>query len=408
MVGVRLFRNFSAVLLLSVLASSAFADVIMDWNTRADAIAADKRLFPPLHGRVLAMMHVAMFEAVNAIERRYEPYRLRLIADQETSADIAAAVAGHDVLVALFPDQKSSLDALLAETSGRIAEGPARERGIILGRKAAQGILELRATDGSTVAETYRPFTKAGTYVPTTLPASSTVGGFTPWVMTSAAQFRPAPPPAFTSESWTRDFNEIREMGALNSTTRTAEQTEIAKFWFLAGPRTFNPIVQQVAAHKHMDLLDCARLFALVSIGTEDAFIAVFDAKYTFNFWRPVTAIRNADLTGNSRTPRDAGWLPLGETPMHPEYPCAHCISSAVVVAVLRGVVGEDIGDIAISSPLMPGVTRRWTRLDDYRDEVSNARVWAGFHYRFSTEVARDMGTRIGELTIATQLRRRQ
>ena len=408
MVGVRLFRNFSAVLLLSVLASSAFADVIMDWNTRADAIAADKRLFPPLHGRVLAMMHVAMFEAVNAIERRYEPYRLRLIADQETSADIAAAVAGHDVLVALFPDQKSSLDALLAETSGRIAEGSARERGIILGRKAAQGILELRATDGSTVAETYRPFTKAGTYVPTALPASSTVGGFTPWVMTSAAQFRPAPPPALTSESWTRDFNEIREMGALNSTTRTAEQTEIAKFWFLAGPRTFNPIVQQVAAHKHMDLLDCARLFALVSIGTEDAFIAVFDAKYTFNFWRPVTAIRNADLTGNSRTPRDAGWLPLGDTPMHPEYPCAHCIASAVVVAVLRGVVGEDIGDIAISSPLMPGVTRHWTRLDDYRDEVSNARVWAGFHYRFSTEVARDMGTRIGELTIATQLRRRQ
>jgi hypothetical protein len=408
MVTAQMSRSLLAAVLLSALASTAWADVIMDWNTRADAIAAEKRLFPPLHGRVLAMMHVAMFEAVNAIERRYEPYRLRLIADQETSGDIAAAVAGHDVLVSLFPDQKTALDALLAETSGRIAEGPARERGVILGHKAAQGILEMRATDGSTVVESYRPFTKAGTYVPTTLPASSTVGGFTPWVMTSAEEFRPAAPPALTSDRWTRDFNEIREIGALDSKVRTSEQTEIAKFWFLAGPRTFNPIVQQVAAHKHMDLLDCARLFALVSIGAEDAFIAVFDAKYTYNFWRPVTAIRNADLTGNSRTPRDAGWLPLGDTPMHPEYPCAHCISSAVIVAVLRGVVGEDVGDIAISNPLMPGVVRRWTRLDDYRDEVSNARVWAGFHYRFSTEVARDMGIRIGELTIATQLRPRK
>jgi hypothetical protein len=134
-----------------------------------------------------------------------------------------------------------------------------------------------------------------------------------------------------------------------------------------------------------------------------DSFIAVFEAKHHYNFWRPVTAIRNADRTGNDATPRDAGWLPLGETPLHPEYPCAHCISSAAVAAVLIGLVGDDVGTITVTNSVA-GVTRQWTRLSEYRDEVSNARVWAGFHYRFSTEVAKDMGRRIGELTLATQL----
>jgi hypothetical protein len=408
MVAAQKSRNLLALVLLSALASTSRADVIMDWNARADSIATDKRLLPPVHGRVLAIMHVAMFEAVNAIERRYVPYRLNLVADRKTSGEVAAAVAGRDVLVDLYPDQKSGLDALLAETLNKVEEGPAKERGIILGRKAAVEILELRSADGGDASESYRPVAQPGVYVPTTLPAASTVSGFTPWVMSSAAQFRPGGPPALTSDTWTRDLNEIREIGGLNSKTRTAEQTDIGKFWFLTGARTYNPIVQQVAQHRKMDLLDCARLYALASMAAEDAFIAVFDAKYTFNFWRPVTAIRNADQDGNSATPRDATWLPLGDTPMHPEYPCAHCITSAAVAAVLRGVVGEDAGEIAVTSPTAPGVVRRWTRLDDYRDEVSNARVWAGFHYRFSTEVGKDMGKKIGELTIATQLRPRK
>jgi len=408
MVAAQKSRNLLALVLLSALASTSRADVIMDWNARADSIATDKRLLPPVHGRVLAIMHVAMFEAVNAIERRYVPYRLNLVADRKTSGEVAAAVAGRDVLVNLYPDQKSGLDALLADTLNRVEEGPAKERGIILGRKAAADILELRSADGGDVSESYRPVAQPGVYVPTTLPAASTVSGFTPWVMSSAAQFRPGGPPALTSDTWTRDLNEIREIGGLNSKTRTAEQTDIGKFWFLTGARTYNPIVQQVAQHRKMDLLDCARLYALASMAAEDAFIAVFDAKYTFNFWRPVTAIRNADQDGNPVTARDATWLPLGDTPMHPEYPCAHCITSAAVTAVLLGVVGRDVGEITLTSPMAPGVVRRWTNLDDYRDEVSNARVWAGFHYRFSTEVGKDMGKKIGELTVATQLRPRK
>jgi hypothetical protein len=405
MVSAREIRALIASLLFAALAEAAHADVVMDWNARADAIATDKRLVAPVHGRALAMMHVAMFEAVNAIERRYVPYRLKLVADRNTSGETAAAVAAHEVLVALYADQKSGLDALLAQTLSRVEQGSARERGIILGRKAAADILELRRSDGSHVGEAYRPVTQPGVYVPTALAVASTVGGFTPWVMASAAQFRPPPPPALTSETWTRDLNEIREIGGLNSTMRSAEQTDIGKFWFLTGARTFNPIVQQVAAYKKMNLLDCARLFALVSLAGEDAYIAVFEAKYAFNFWRPVTAIRNADQSGNPATPRDASWLPLGDTPMHPEYPCAHCITSAAVAAVLRGTVGEDIGEITLTSPTAPGVVRRWTRLDDYRDEVSNARIWAGFHYRFSAEAGKSMGTKIGELTVKTQLR---
>ena len=180
----------------------------------------------------------------------------------------------------------------------------------------------------------------------------------------------------------------------------------MGRFWFQVGARTYNPIVRQAAMAKGLDLVDCARLFALTSMAGNDAIVAVFDAKYHYNFWRPVTAIRNADLTGNSGTPRDQSWLPLGETPMHPEYPCAHCISSAAVGAVLQDVVGNEFGEFSLTSPTAPGVTRKWMRVQDYSDEVSNARIYAGFHYRFSTEVGKEMGRKIGELTVATQLHR--
>ena len=393
------------VLAAALLTTPARSDVIMDWNTKADAIAAEKRTATPTHGRGLAMLHVAMFEAVNAIERRYAPYKLNLTADRNTSKEAAAAAAGHEVLLSLYPDQKADLDATMAKALAGIPEGEPKARGIALGKKAAGEIIALRVNDGTDARESYRPATRPGVYVPTAPVISSTVGAFTPWVMTSGSQFRPAPPPALDSETWTRDLNEIRELGARNSTRRTAEQTTIGRFWFLTGARSYNPIVHQVAKAKEMDVVDCARLFALVSMAGIDAYIAVFDAKFAYNLWRPITAIRNADQTGNTATPRDASWLPLGDTPMHPEYPCAHCITSGAVTAVLQGVVGDAVGEITLTSPTAPGVTRTWRRLQDYSDEVSNARIYAGFHYRFSTEVGKDMGKKIGELTVATQLR---
>jgi len=404
-------NNWCCKLLLVGILAVAFApavtraDVIMDWNIKADEIAAQKQLLPPNRARATAMLHVAMFEAVNAIERRYVPYKLNLTADRSTSKEAAAASAGHDILLTLYPDLQNSLDATLAAMLAGVADGDSKAKGIDLGKKAAAEIIALRANDGIDAQETYRPHTTPGVYVPTVIPASSTSGTTTPWAMTSGSQFRPAPPPALTSETWSADVNEIRELGRIDSTKRTAEQTTIGRFWFVTGPPSYNPVVRQVAMAKEMDIVDCARLFALTAMAGNDALIAVFDAKYTYNLWRPMTAIRNADQTNNSGTPRDASWRPLGETPMHPEYPCAHCITSAAVSAVLQGVAGNEIGEISMTSPTAPGVIRKWTSLQAYSDEVAVARIYAGFHYRFSTVVGKDMGKKIGELVVATQMR---
>jgi hypothetical protein len=375
-------------------------DMVTDWGARAVAIGAEKQMPNSRFSRGLAMMHVAMFEAVNAIDRRYKPYKLELAGDRAASKDAAAAAAAYEVLVNLFPDEKSKLDQALQSSLAAI-EGDAKNKGIELGKKAAAGIIALRVDDGSNAQETYRPFTKAGVYVHTALPVESTSGMIKPWTMEKASQVRPQPPVALESEIWARDVNEIREFGSINSKTRTREQTEIGRFWFLTGPRTYTPLVQQVAEVKKMDLIDCARLYALVSMATSDAFIAVFDAKYAYNFWRPITAIRNADLTSNPATPRDASWSPLGTTPAHPEYPCAHCIVAAAVAEVLHRVAGDDLGELTLTSA---GVTRRWKRLEDYSNEVALARIYAGFHYRFSTETAKSMGRHIGELAVTTQL----
>jgi hypothetical protein len=398
-------RTFLAIVLTSAFAGSARADVVMDWNAKADAIAAEKQVLPAQQSRAMSMLHIAMFEAVNAIERRYTPYKLTLSADRSTSKEAAAASAAYDVLLAIYPDQKAVLDTALTASLSGIPETEGKSNGIVLGRKAAEGVMAFRANDGSNAQESYRPYTKPGVYVPTIVPLFSTIGATTPWVMTSGSQFRPGPPPTLDSETWTRDVNEIREIGARNSTVRTAEQTTIGRFWFLVGPRTYNPIVRQAAMAKNMDVVDCARLFALTSIAGNDALVGVFDAKYQYNLWRPVTAIRNADMVQNPATPREESWLPLGDTPMHPEYPCAHCITSAAISTVLRNIVGDEFGEFSLTSPTAPGVTRKWSRLQDYSDEVANARIYAGFHYRFSTEVGKDMGKKIGELTVATQLR---
>ena len=398
-------KLLATIAFATVYVSAAHGDVIMDWNAKGDAIAAEKQVLPAQQSRAMSMLHIAMFEAVNATEHRYASYSLTLSADRSTSKEAAAATAGHDVLVSLYPDQKAGLDAALEASLAGIPESEGKARGLVLGKEAAEGVIALRANDGTAAQETYRPYTKPGAYVPTVVPLFSKIGASKPWVMTSGSQFRPGPPPALDSETWTRDLNEIRELGSRNSTVRTPEQTTIGRFWFLVGPRTYNPIVRQAAMAKNMDVIDCARLFALTSIAGNDAVVAVFDAKYQYNFWRPITAIRNADITQNAATPREESWLPLGDTPMHPEYPCAHCITSAAISTVLRNVVGDEFGEFSLTSPTAPGVVRKWTRLQDYGDEVANARIYAGFHYRFSTEVGKEMGRKIGELTIATQLR---
>ena len=219
--------------------------------------------------------------------------------------------------------------------------------------------------------------------------------------MSSPAQFRPGPPPPLDSERWARDYNEIKAIGGKSSTLRTAEQTDIARFWETTRPPIYHGVVRSVAELPGRDLMRNARLFAAATQAIDDALIAVFDAKYHHGFWRPITAIRNGDIDGNDATERDASWTPFIDTPMHPEYPCAHCIQAGTVGAILQAEIGSGSPPVlSTTSASANGATRRWASVDASVQEVGNARVYDGVHYRFSTEVGTEMGRRIGALAV--------
>ncbi len=249
------------------------------------------------------------------------------------------------------------------------------------------------ANDGSDAPDDYRPRTTLGVYIPTPITAGSTWSGVKPFAMTKASQFRPPPPIALSSEMWAKDFNELCDYGGKTSAKRSAQQTETARFWLMVGPQAYHPFARHLATAQQMNVEDSARFMALVAVGLNDALIALFEAKYHYNFWRPITAIRNGDIDDNPATERHATWQPIDNTPMHPEYPCAHCVSSGSVAGVVKAALGtEDIPEVAVTSPTAPGVTHRWTNLTVFAEEVANARIWAGFHYRFSTQVGTQMG----------------
>jgi PAP2 superfamily len=377
----------------------ASADAITDWNEKASALVMKHRMLPPQAERIIACMHVAMFDAVNALDRRYQPYGISISAPKNASKEAAAAAAAGGVLVQLFPNDGEELRAALSSYLAPIPDGPAKSSGIKLGEDVAAKTLMDRQGDGADAPDAYRPKTKPGVYVPTSITASSMWPKVKPFAMTSPSQFRPQPPVALTSAEWAADYNEIKSVGGKTSKQRTARQTEDGKFWLITGPVSYYPIVRQLVTAKRMELVDSARFMALVSTAVADSFIAVFDAKYHYEFWRPITAIRNGDTDDNPTTDLDATWQPIDNTPMHPEYPCAHCISSAAVAYVIEALLGSaDIPEVAMTSATAPGVTHRWTNVWAYADEVSLARIYAGFHYRFSTRVGQDMGSKIGRL----------
>jgi hypothetical protein len=387
------------LVLAGSLLASAFvrADAITDWNELGVAAVAAARLSPDAQSRSLAMMHIAMFEAVNSIQPRYAPYRKQLAAEPGALPQAAAAAAAHQVLVKLFADQAKDFDAAYQADLAKLPDGPGKASGVRLGEQSAAAILAEREKDGSAAPITYRPFTQPGKYVPTTFPASSTWHALTPFVIKSGKQFRPAAPYALTEAKWAADYNEVKRMGAKTGSARNAEQTEIAQFWQIVGAATYNPVTRQVAAAKGLDLTDNARLFALSSIASADTAIAIFDAKYAHNFWRPVTAIRNGDIDGNDATVLDAAWEPFIATPMHPEYPCAHCTFQGAAAGVLQVLYGDSPAKFSLTSTAAPGVTRSFTRLSDYVAEVVNARIYEGVHYRASGEVGAALGRSIAE-----------
>ena len=378
-------------------AAPAVADVISDWNEKAVAFLAEKTVPAPQAERAMAMMHVAMFDAVNAIEPRYRPYLSQPKAFPALPKEAAAAAAAGTVLESLYAPPVGTFKVQLAAYLEAIPNDEAKSQAIALGEAVAAAVLAARAGDGSAAPDSYRPKTKPGGYIPTPMTVASMWPQLKPFAIPSPSHFRPQPPIALTSEQWAADYNEIKSLGARNSTMRSPQQTENARFWLATGPIAYYPTVRQIAAAKKLDILDNARFLALVSVAREDAYIAVFDAKYHYEFWRPVTAIRNGDIDENPATEREATWQPLGDTPMHPEYPCAHCIVSAALESVGEAVFGStEIPEVTSTSPTAPGVTHRWTNLRAISDEVAEARICAGFHYRFSTQVGQDMGRKIG------------
>ena len=286
------------------------------------------------------------------------------------------------------------MKATLATYLASIPDGVAKSEGVKLGEAVAAKILEARANDGSDAPDAYRPRTTPGVYVPTAITLSSMWPNLKPFAMTNPAQFRPKPPISLESEEWATDYNELKDYGGKTSAKRTAQQTETALFW-TSPLLAYQPLVRQLVTAKQMSVVDSARFMALEAVGLNDAIIAVLDAKYHYNFWRPITAIRNGDIDGNPATDREATWQPVANTPMHPEYPCSHCIQSGSVAAVVKAVLGGvDIPEVALTSPATPGVTHRWTNMTAFTEEIANARIWAGFHYRFSTRVGNADGVR--------------
>jgi hypothetical protein len=384
-----------ALLALGLIAAAApdSANVITDWDARAVGMAA-----PAAMGqRELAIVHVAMFEAVNSIERRYRPYLPAEPARGPASSEAAAAAAAAAVLVGLHPDKEPEIRTALASGLAKIADGEEKANGILLGDQVGARILQARANDGASAPDAYRPRTTPGVYVATTTMVGSAWPSMTPFALTAPSQFRPPPPVSLLSKEWADDFNEVKSVGARNSSARSPEATECARFWLMVGAPAYQPIARQIVERQQLSVIDSARFMALYAIALNDAYIAVFDAKYHYDFWRPITAIRNGDLGGNPATERDPAWQPLDATPMHPEYPCAHCVESGAAAAVIEALLGsEEIPEVSLTSPTAPGVTHRWTKLQALTDEVANSRIRAGFHYRFSTRVGTAMGRQVG------------
>ena len=374
------------------IAPSAHADVITDANARAAEIAS-KHPATPISVRMMAIVQVSVFEAVNAITGRYPASRVKIAAAPGASVDAAVAAATRTALLKLMPAQQTAIDADYQAALKLLPDGRAKTDGIAVGEQTAAAVLASCADDGAMAPNTYQPHTTPGAYVPTVFPAVPHWGKRRPWVMTSGQQFRPGPPPSLTSDVWKRDFDEIKALGGKNSTQRTPEQTAIAQFWEATAPAVYWPVARSVAAAPGRDVSDNARLLAVAAMAMDDGLIAVFDAKYTYNLWRPVTAIRNAE--GDARDP---GWTPFIDTPLHPEYPCAHCIVSASLGAVLEAEVGTAPVKLSSASSTAGGAVRTWNSVTDFVREVAVARIYDGVHYRNSTEVGTGMGKKIGEL----------
>lgn len=384
-------------------------DVIAEWHQEAVRLTVlpSSNLAPVQQNRVMAIVQLSVHDAVNGYTVEYETYLPRVFSYQNLSPEAAAIGASYRALRTLFPSHSASLDNLFLTSLS--AHGlSVNDPGVNYGIAAATRVLAARANDGAALAQFNYTAPGAGlpgiwvplTAQPALLPGW---GDVTPLVLRSGDQFRPDPPPALGSEEYERDYNEIKEIGSLNSPTRTAEQTQIATFW-LASPVAIwsQPLAQLNAAHD-FSLSQRARAFALVYLASADSGIACWEAKYEYNYWRPEPAIRRGAEDGNDATTADPTWTPLFPTPRHPEYPSGHTTVSTSIGTILQNIFGND-PDIPITSTIA-GIRREWDTIDEGLDEVIDARVYSGIHFRTADEVGSRQGRQVAQFILTHALR---
>lgn len=408
------YLRWAAAVLVITLAgampSAARADTVTDWNVIMQATVSAAPTSPFYQARWSAIVQLAVFEAVNSIERDYEPYLGIIDAPWWASPDAAAIAAAHRTLVTLRPGSAAALDILREAALAEIPDGLAKEDGILVGEFAAAAMLLLRGGDGWDAVVPYTPGTEVGDWQPT--PSAFAAASFTQWgqvtpfALRNGSQFRLPPPPALDSVRYAKAYNEVKLLGRVDSPFRPQDRTDVALFYAATGPlQVFNSAARQVSVAQGFSRSQNARLFALLGMAIADASIAVFDTKYHYNFWRPVTAIRNGDLDGNDGTERDADWLPLITTPTFPGYASAHGTLSNAARAVLEQAFGKRGHAITLTNPALPSIVLKYTAWDQITDDISDARVYGGIHFRFDQDAGAYQGRQVGKYILRNYLR---
>ncbi len=384
--------------------------VVVQWNRTLLVIVRTPDAQPAtIHPtRSFAIMHAAIYDAVNAIDRTHKPYLVRLTGiPHSASQDAAAAAAAHDILVSLYPNFQAVLDAQLQQSLAPIPEGADKAQGVSVGQTVAAQILALRKNDGSDAPPVPFVFGNApGDYQSTPpnfpkQPQFTHWSHVTPFALERANQFRPGPPPALASDTYSDAFNEVKLLGIANGTASTPDEALTGRFWNGAIQNYWNEITQTAALAHDLTTAQNARLFALLNLTFADEVIAFYDAKYTYNFWRPVTAIRAAATDDNPDTVADPNWLPeVGNTTPDPAYPGAHAVISAGGASVLISFFGRDRFDFAVTSEVMPGVQRSFTRLSGAEEEATLSRIFAGVHFRTDLTTGQRLGREVADFVL--------
>jgi hypothetical protein len=389
-----------------IASTAASGKTIVDWNQELLTIQKAPGVQPAtVHPtRNLAILHAAMYDAVESITHNDRPYLFDVDASQSARPDVAANQAAHDVLVALYPSMQSTLDQKLADEMATIRGGPATQAGVRVGQITATLMLAARADDGSAVDPPpfSLPVAAPGAYQLTPpnqpAPAFTNWGTITPFVMDAGDEFRPAQAPDLASVAWADAINEVHTLGQDTSTARTEDQTTVAKFWAPPIWTTWNEIAESQVLGRKTDLETAAQVFASLNLAAADTAIAFYDAKYTFLFWRPITAIRFG-TPGNANVTADPTWNALATTAPDPSYPGAHSSISAAAADVLSAYLGSDV-DLTVSSDAMPGVTRHFDTFQAAATEAGLSRIYAGQHTRLDHDAGVTMGSDIAHLVL--------